>query len=97
MKRIGRRQALGLGALSVAGGMAASTSLMAQEKKGARGLTFEIYKDKSGDYRFRLKASNGQIIAQGQGYQNKADCTHAIEVIQKGAADAKVVEEEDKK
>jgi uncharacterized protein len=94
MKRIGRRQALGLGALSVAGGVAASTSLMAQEKKGGRGLTFEIYSDKGGEYRWRLKAANGQIIASsGQGYANKADCKHAIEVIQKGASDAKVEEE----
>jgi uncharacterized protein YegP (UPF0339 family) len=55
------------------------------------GLTFEMYKDNGGDFRWRLKAANGQIIGtSGQGYKAKADCKHAIEVIQKGAADAKV-------
>jgi uncharacterized protein YegP (UPF0339 family) len=55
------------------------------------GLTFEMYKDNGGDFRWRLKAANGQIIGtSGQGYKAKADCKHAIEVIQKGAAEAKI-------
>jgi uncharacterized protein len=55
------------------------------------GLTFEMYKDNAGEFRWRLKAANGQNIGtSGQGYKAKADCKHAIEVIQKGAADAKV-------
>ena len=51
---------------------------------------FEIYKDKAGEYRWRLKAVNGTVIATSQGYKAKADCKHGIEIIMKGAAMAKV-------
>ncbi len=57
---------------------------------------FEIYLDKKGEYRFRLKAKNGQIIATGEGYKAKASCKNGIESIKKNAVDSKVVEVEDK-
>ncbi|MCH5195118.1 MAG: YegP family protein [Oscillospiraceae bacterium] len=57
---------------------------------------FEIYVDKKGEFRFRLKAKNGQIIATGEGYKAKAGCKNGIESIKKNAVDAKVVEVEDK-
>ncbi len=57
---------------------------------------FEIYLDKKGEFRFRLKAKNGQIIATGEGYKAKASCKNGIESIKKNAVDAKVVEVEDK-
>ena len=55
---------------------------------------FEVYKSKSGEYRFRLKASNGQIITTGQGYKTKRSCLNGIESIKKNAREAKVVEVE---
>jgi uncharacterized protein YegP (UPF0339 family) len=58
-------------------------------------LKFETYTDASDDTRWRLKATNGQIIAtSGQGYKDKRDCEHAIDVIKTGAADAKVEQEQ---
>ncbi len=57
---------------------------------------FEVYQDKKGEFRFRLKAKNGQIIATGEGYKAKASCKNGIESIKKNAVDAKVVEAEDK-
>lgn len=48
---------------------------------------FEIYKDKAGEYRFRLKASNGQIILASEGYKAKSSCTNGIESVQKNAPD----------
>lgn len=54
---------------------------------------FEIYKDKSGEFRFRLKASNGQIIAVGEGYKAMDSCKNGIESVKKNAPDAEVVEE----
>ena len=57
---------------------------------------FEIYTDKKGEFRFRLKAKNGQIIATGEGYKAKASCKNGIASIKKNAVDAKVVEVEDK-
>ena len=53
---------------------------------------FEIYQDKKGEYRFRLKAGNGEIIATGEGYKQKASCLNGIESIKKNATDAPIVE-----
>ena len=55
---------------------------------------FEVYADKRGEFRFRLKATNGQIIAVGEGYKAKASCLKGIESIRKNAPDAAVVIEE---
>jgi uncharacterized protein YegP (UPF0339 family) len=56
-------------------------------------LKFETYTDAAKDYRWRLRATNGQVIAtSGQGYKNKRDSDHAIDVIKKGAKQAKIEE-----
>jgi len=55
---------------------------------------FEIYRDKQGQYRFRLLASNGQVIATGQGYKAKKSCLAGIESVKKNAPVAEVVEVE---
>ena len=55
---------------------------------------FEIYADKRGEFRFRLKAANGQIIAVGEGYKAKASCKNGIASIVKNAPEAAVVIEE---
>ncbi len=57
---------------------------------------FEVYKDKAGEFRFRLKATNGQIIAVGEGYKALAGCMNGIESVKKNAADSTVVVEENK-
>ncbi len=54
---------------------------------------FEVYTDKAGEFRFRLKATNGQIIAVGEGYKKKASCLNGIESIRKNAPDAPIVKE----
>jgi uncharacterized protein YegP (UPF0339 family) len=54
---------------------------------------FEVYVDKAGEFRFRLKARNGEIIATGEGYKAKASCLNGIESIRKNAPDAAVVKE----
>ena len=53
---------------------------------------FELYQDNAGEYRFRLKATNGQVIAVSEGYTSKAGCENGIESVKKNAADAEVVE-----
>ena len=55
---------------------------------------FEIYKDKAGEFRFRLKARNGEIIATGEGYKSKDGCKNGIDSIRRNAPDAEVVVEE---
>lgn len=54
---------------------------------------FEVYIDKKGEYRFRLKATNGQVIATSEGYKAIAGCIKGIESVKKNAADAKITEE----
>lgn len=54
---------------------------------------FEVYKDKAGAYRFRLKAANGQIIAASQAYKALAGCLKGIESVKLNAAWSDVVEE----
>jgi uncharacterized protein YegP (UPF0339 family) len=69
------------------------TSAIERIKKDARTLKFEQYADAGGGLRWRLKSSNGQIIASsGQGYKDKRDCENAIDVIKAGAQGAKVEE-----
>ena len=53
---------------------------------------FEMYEDKAGEFRFRLKAKNGQVIATGEGYKAKASCKNGIESIRKNVVDAKIEE-----
>ena len=53
---------------------------------------FELYQDKAGEWRFRLKAGNGEVIATGQGYSSKAGAMNGIDSIRRNAADAEVVE-----
>ncbi len=52
---------------------------------------FEVYLDKAGEYRFRLKATNGQIIAVGEGYKAKASCFNGIDSIKRNAPDSPIV------
>ena len=54
---------------------------------------FEVYTDKAGEFRFRLKALNGQIIAVSEGYKALASCLNGIESVKKNAPDARIEEE----
>jgi uncharacterized protein YegP (UPF0339 family) len=51
---------------------------------------FEVYLDAAKKYRFRLKASNGEVIATGEGYNTKEACMNGIESIKKNAPVAEV-------
>ena len=52
---------------------------------------FELYKDKAGEFRFRLKAGNGEIIGKSEGYKAKASAKKGIASIAKNAPDAPIV------
>ena len=54
---------------------------------------FEVYADKAGEFRFRLKATNGQIIAVSEGYKAMAGCLNGIESVKKNAPEADIVKE----
>ena len=57
--------------------------------------TFELYTDKAGKYRFRLKASNGQVVAASQAYESKASALNGIESVKNSSVDAPTVEVQD--
>lgn len=67
-----------------------------QTRQGAEPLPcpkFELYRDKTGSFRFRLRARNGEIIAASDGYTARAGCLKAIESFRKNAPGAAITEE----
>lgn len=48
---------------------------------------FECYKDKAGEFRFRLKAANGNTILASEGYKSKSGCANGIESVRKNCTD----------
>jgi len=84
-----------LAALALVGALAVP-ALAADTK-----MKFELYKGKDDQFRWRLKAGNGAVLATaGQGYKDKADAKHGIELIQKAGTDDKIkfdVYEDEKK
>lgn len=51
---------------------------------------FELYQDKAGKYRFRLKSGNGQVIAVGEAYESKRAAVNGIESVRKNAGEARM-------
>ena len=51
---------------------------------------FELFQDKAGDFRFRLKARNGGVIAVSEGYSTKAACENGMESVRNNALDAQI-------
>ena len=90
---------VGFSAVTVPPAPAAEAKKAAEEKKASdekkARASFEVYKDKSGEYRWRLRAMNKQILAtSGEGYKEKRSCLSAIESVKKAAAEAPVVDEQ---
>ena len=52
---------------------------------------FEVYVDKAGEYRFRLKATNGKVLVFSEGYKAMAGCMNGIESVKKNSVDAEIV------
>lgn len=52
---------------------------------------FEVYKDKAGEYRWRLQANNNEVVADSnEGYASKSSCLHGIDVVRQIAQTAPV-------
>lgn len=64
-----------------------------EEYPAAKHPKSEVYAGKAGEFRFRLKAVNGQIIAVSEGYKAMASCMNGIESVKKNAPDASIVEQ----
>ena len=55
---------------------------------------FEVYQDRAGKFRFRLKASNGQVVATGEAYESKSAAKKGCESVLRAATGAPVIEVE---
>lgn len=53
---------------------------------------FEVYEDKAGKFRWRLKAGNGEVVATGEAYESKSGAKKGCGAVQRAAVDASVVE-----
>jgi uncharacterized protein YegP (UPF0339 family) len=56
---------------------------------------FEIHKDAKGEFRFRLKAGNSEVIAVSEGYTTKASCKNGIAAVQRDAPIAEIDDQTD--
>ena len=55
-------------------------------------MRFELYRDAAGEWRWRLRVTNGNVIADsGGGYARREDCEHGIALV-KGCAEARIVD-----
>ena len=55
-------------------------------------VKFEVYEDKAGKFRFRLKAGTGEIVAVGEAYETLAAAKEGCAAVQRAADGANVVE-----
>jgi len=53
---------------------------------------FEVYMDRAGQYRWRLKARNGEIVAVSEGYTSKYNAKQSAELVKTIAPYASIVE-----
>jgi len=49
---------------------------------------FEVFRDKAGEHRFRLKAGNGEVILTSEGYSERSGCANGIESVRRNSTDA---------
>ena len=56
-------------------------------------MRFEMYRDAGGEWRWRLRHQNGQVMAEsGEGYSRRDDCEHGIDVLKQSAGQAPIVD-----
>jgi uncharacterized protein len=53
---------------------------------------FEVYEDRAGKFRFRLKAANGEVVAQGEAYESKSGAHEGCEAVKRAADAATIVD-----
>jgi uncharacterized protein len=85
---------LALGVLLLGTPGVRSAAAAAEGDKKAK-ATFEVYKDKAGEFRWRLRAQNTKVLAtSSEGYAEKRNCLAAIESVKRDVVDAPVVEQQ---
>lgn len=61
------------------------------EGAAANNPKFELYQDRAGEFRFRLRSRNGKVIAVSEGYRSRSACVNGIESVRKNADNAQVI------
>jgi uncharacterized protein YegP (UPF0339 family) len=81
---------IGCAAVLAVGFLGLSSASAGQKEKDESRMKFEWYKDKAGEFRWRLKAGNGLIMATaGESYKRLEDAKNSIDLLQKAATDDK--------
>ena len=73
--------------------VAALEDLTGEKKARHSNPKFEMYRDRAGEYRFRLRARNGAIIAVSDGYGTRSACENGVESVRINAVDGEITEE----
>ena len=76
----------GIQSVAACAPVAKLADLTAEEKLPSN-PRFELFRDKTGQFRFRLRARNGQVIAVSEGYATRSGCENGIQSVQKNAAE----------
>lgn len=76
---------LGIASVKANAPVAALEDQTVEDFKAERHPKFEVYTDKGEQYRFRLKAKNGQVVASSEAYVNKLNCLNGVESVRKNA------------
>ena len=63
------------------------------DQKALTNPKYEVYRDRAGEYRFRLKSRNGQIVAVSEGYAAHNVCLNGVESVRRNAPEAPAIEE----
>ena len=91
MTRFARHGLMLITLLAAAAVVPNARTYAADKAPAAAAASFEVYQDKGGEFRWRLRAQNGQVIAtSGDGYKEKRACLAGIESVKKHAGDAPV-------
>ena len=53
---------------------------------------FEIYRDEVGEFRWRFRADNNEVVASGEGYHRWDDCEHAMQLLKEQAPQTEVID-----
>ena len=86
----------GIASVTVNAAIAATEDQTVEGYENQKNPKFEIYTDKAGEFRFRLKATNGEIIATSEGYKALTSCKNGIASVKKNAPEAEIKMEEEK-
>lgn len=83
----------GIGSVIRTAAAAGELDLTGEGQEKTPNPRFELYQDRAGCFRFRLRARNGAIIAVSESYASRTGCVSGIASVRKNAPEAEILEE----